>query len=237
MRTRRNPPEARYSKLEVPVAKGIEDFARPGHQSANMCSIVGGAYAKAVIHWGEFGDSGMLPFKTTRFRPMRVVAPWLALLFGLSCQAASDCDRSGCREYGLPATATISQGIAGVFAFVSDLIEDGCQECGYYPVGKVLVWASSTSLARTEEAQQLVDSSSPIEIDANGRFELAVDPGHYLACALRAPTMVCMSVGVIAHKVSTFNALIGEGVLDVQVFEPNDHDARTNPILEPDGQT
>jgi hypothetical protein len=144
--------------------------------------------------------------------------PFLLLLATLlpAQLGCNDCSRELCESFSKPASAAISQGIAGAVSLESDAVSNGCQICSLSVAG-LEVW-SSPAAVREKSACALASAATPVSVSAIGRYEQAFDPGEYLVCVSGERTRPCIGFTVAAGKVTTLNVkhVFGPSLLAVQ---------------------
>ena len=153
-----------------------------------------------------------------------------ATFFGpTGCKNVNNCDRDGCSAYGHARNDYgITRGIGGFVAFESDVIANGCQECGFSSA-RLMVWSTDTPVSDATAAQSIVnESSATFNFMANSSYEKELDPGYYLVCSLPGK---CASVTVSATGVITINVKTLYGPSSILVFEPGIDTPRTEGIF------
>ena len=137
-----------------------------------------------------------------------------------SCTGLERCDRDGCQAVDQPARSHLVYGMAGSVATMSDIVENGCQECRL-ATGKLQIWASSTRITSAEEAQALrLQSASAQEIAIDEHFEEALPPGEYLVCIDDGSPCACAGITVPSAGVVTVHLRFVFGPAALIVFEP-----------------
>ena len=137
--------------------------------------------------------------------------------------ACSPCNRSGCEATAGPAADTGHSAIAGAVAAESDVVGNGCQECGFSSA-TLAIWKTSAPIADSASAMAVVNAgAATATVQADGRYSQALDPGSYLVC--RRPD--CVSVDVAADHVTTVHVRLINGpaqfiVFDAQARAPRD---------------
>jgi len=137
----------------------------------------------------------------------------------------SPCDRTGCDALSSVAADDQVSSLAGVVATETDVISNGCQECGFYST-TLSLWPLTTPVADQASVKAIVTgSSAPITIQADQRYRQPLDPGTYLVC--RLPT--CTSVDIVAGHVTPMNVKMVYGPTQFIVFDPLTRSRITTP--------
>jgi hypothetical protein len=134
----------------------------------------------------------------------------------LSC--AAPCDREGCDA--LQRRADDSAGtsaIAGVVASESDVIANGCQECGF-SAADISVWPRQGSDITTEAVKQQTTGSAQAKTTAgnDGKYTLSLAPGDYWLCS----GIACFATSVVAGHTTTLNIKVVYGASSGYVALP-----------------
>jgi hypothetical protein len=165
-------------------------------------------------------------------RPTDLLVLCLALpaLTPIGCVMA--CDREGCAAGDHPATdVEIGQGLAGVAFSESDVVANGCQTCTLSQ-GTLQVWASAQPIETRDQALALAAGAAADEtVDIDERYELALDPGHWLAC-VGSSDLACAAIDLAADDVVSVHARFVYGPPGIVVFEPGADDPRTDGLFE-----
>jgi hypothetical protein len=114
-------------------------------------------------------------------RPQQLLLWALASLVGplLGCEA--DCARPGCEALGQPA-APSGTGLAGVVAESSDLVVNGCSECGF-GTAALQAWRVEAAMGSESEVATLMMMRAPDwEAQVSERYQHALPPGSYVLC-------------------------------------------------------
>jgi len=140
------------------------------------------------------------------------------VLFGAvaSLLGCSDCDRQGCEalRQRAPGRAT---GIGGVVAASSDVVGDGCQECGFESGGAVPIWKAEGVVSTPAAANDVLATADPVHASVRaGRFFAPLEPGSYLVCSV--PN--CINVTVAADTTTTVNVKLRNGPTSFFVVDP-----------------
>jgi len=135
--------------------------------------------------------------------------------------ACKPCNRSGCDVLDLPAADNGTSAIAGVVASESDVIANGCQECPFASA-TLAVWAASAPVTDAASAKAIVQAGpAAFTLQADGRFQQALDPGSYLLCAdPSSHNFACVSLAVVAGHVTPVNLKLVYGPFRFIVFDP-----------------
>ena len=111
-------------------------------------------------------------------------------MVALGLTGCAECVTEGCDALRDRAPGHQS-GIGGVIASQSDVVANGCQECGFAE--------ASIDVFRLEAA---IDMTSPLaRIAASTRYNVNLEPATYLVCVTRQ----CLSVRVVDDAVTTVN--------------------------------
>lgn len=133
-----------------------------------------------------------------------------------SLLGCSDCDRQGCEALRKRAPER-GTGIGGVVAAASDLVEDGCRECGFQSGGAVAIWQVEGRVSTPAAANDVVAAADPVLASVRaGRFHALLQPGQYLVCS--APN--CINVSVAADATTTVNVKRRDGPTSFFVVDP-----------------
>jgi hypothetical protein len=133
----------------------------------------------------------------------RVIVLALAIIELVGC---AECVTEGCDALRDRAPGHHS-GIGGVVASQSDVVANGCQECGFAHAS-IEVFQLQGTLASADVASAAMNATSPLAtIAADERYHLNLDPGAYLVCV----TLRCIGVTVVADTVTTINIKLRYG--------------------------
>lgn len=137
------------------------------------------------------------------------------------------CNRSGCDAVGTPATNDGRSGIAGVVAYESDVVANGCQECPLSSAALSL-WLVSAPPTDSASADSIVKGQSPaVTIQADGFYRQALDAGGYLLCVRG----YCVYVEVLPDHTTPVNVLQVFGPVQFKVFDPLTRAAEAAPTF------
>jgi len=165
-------------------------------------------------------------------RIVRAIAIVLAgTAAAVACQAA--CDREGCEEGARPVDdASIEQGIAGVAFSESDVVANGCQECTLSQ-GTIHVWAAAGPIESEADAAAVLAGGEPEHtVSIDERYELALEPGHWLVCVgSEDEARTCAALALARGDVFTVHARFVFGPASLVVFEPGEDDPRDDAEL------
>jgi hypothetical protein len=156
---------------------------------------------------------------------------WLAagaLLLSAACQP---CERGGCAAVDTRSQGSISlsRGLVGAIAVQSDVVVDGCQECGF-GTAQLTIWETSERIGSSQAADRIVQTVASLRrIDADGRYEVSLDPGHFLICLLpeRCAAITVPEAGVV--NLNVMRRAKGESTF--VIFEPGAAQRRTDGIF------
>ncbi len=127
---------------------------------------------------------------------------------------AEDCPREACDRLAEPANASIPQGIAGVVAYETDVVENGCQECEFAS-SNLAIWREDALFDDALiAATKLRAAEQNIIVDA--RYEKELVPGNYLVCTTQASELpsdgdACTTLVVGPGQVVTVNVSLRYG--------------------------
>lgn len=112
----------------------------------------------------------------------------------------ADCNREGCDALRSPAPQQ-GTGIAGVVAGETDVVEDGCQECGFGSAN-LRIWQLDAPAVDPAAAREITASIPPTqEHEASGHYRVTLAAGSYLFCNMDS----CINVQVVEGATSTVN--------------------------------
>ncbi len=117
------------------------------------------------------------------------------------------CDRDGCRSFDDPfGDPTITTGVAGTAASVSDDVRGTCRPC---PVGSgtLRLWSAPNPVTDKAGAEALILEAPLHLIEFDGEFQQELEPGDYLACFEKSGPggFLCGAFGLEAGDVVTLN--------------------------------
>lgn len=133
----------------------------------------------------------------------------LAPLLLLAC-GDDTCNREGCDALqGRAAEEKGQTRVAGVVAYLSDVVANGCQECGLAEQATVGAW----SLAEPVKDQAEIPAITAEAPDATaqvtaGSYNLALSAGPHLVCVSNG----CFNVTAVAERTTTLNVRLVFGV-------------------------
>ena len=137
----------------------------------------------------------------------------LALLNAACADTNDDCDRAGCEALSQHARDTGEAGVAGVVAEESDVVGNGCQECGFGSA-HIDFWATDETVDDFSELQRTRPPSA--SIDADRQYSLVLEPGAYVACV----ESYCANVTVHESHVTTLNVHLLFGPTQFVIRDP-----------------
>jgi hypothetical protein len=151
-------------------------------------------------------------------------------LFGTLGCGFLDCERDGCVAAKSPRNDyNIARGIGGSVAYASDVVSNGCRECGFSSA-ELKVWATDAPVSDSTAARSVVTGNPPATtIAAYHTYERELDPGYYLVCQLPGD---CASVAVLETGVFTVNVMTTFGSSSMMVFEPGTGTQRTEGVFD-----
>jgi hypothetical protein len=146
--------------------------------------------------------------------------------------ACETCDRDGCDALSTRAgQATGQTRVAGVVASESDVVGNGCQECGFAEA-QVRAWPRSTEVTSEEDARPVAMGAPAASGSAgkDGRYSLALEAGEYLVCF----NLSCFNADVVAGRTTTINVRLINGVSSGYVGSPDtDELSRVDAVFLP----
>ena len=160
---------------------------------------------------------------------MRRLRPVVALVAVTALVAAcTPCNRDGCDAMVSAAAQSGHSGIAGIVASESDVVSNGCQQCRF-GVAALGFWKAGAPVTDAAAAKALVAAGpAAAKMQANERYETALDPGSYLACT----QLGCAAVEVVAGRVTTVNARVINGPPQFMVVDGGGGAAHAAATLE-----
>jgi len=128
-----------------------------------------------------------------------------AIVFALGCHGpVQKSDRPLCTSVSQTQRAEkISEGIVGIVVYQSDALagtdrDDYCSR----EEAELSIWKTPEPVERFEDAAQLVATTPPSKrIQANFRYEQALEPGNYLACYEKH----CVAIDIQPQQATTVN--------------------------------
>ena len=129
-------------------------------------------------------------------------------LLGLFGAACNPCNRDGCDALQRRAPSEGGPRLAGVVASETDVVVDGCQECGFAAVD-INAWPTDQEVT-TEAELSLVakGSADSARSSANGEYSLPLAPGLYVVCFQNS----CFNARVDTKETTTLNVRLINGV-------------------------
>jgi len=107
-------------------------------------------------------------------------------------------------------------GIAGVVAIESDVITNGCVECGF-GAATLAIWKADSPVADAQAAKAVVAGSQPTRtVAAGSSYRQQLDPGHYLV----RTSSEAVAVEVIDGHLTTLHVLVVFGPPQFILFDP-----------------
>ncbi len=158
-----------------------------------------------------------IPLSSTGGKGMRARVS-IMFLAGAAVVAGgcSYCDREGCEAVGRHASPQdVSQGVAGTAGLRSDTSSStfGQPDCNECPLFRATIrfWRLDALPATPADALAACQAKPPaLRIQADPRYEIALDPGDWLACVAGGEE-ACAYVTVWPGEVTTLNVLVGMG--------------------------
>jgi hypothetical protein len=140
--------------------------------------------------------------------PPPLLRPLLLLLVAVVSLGCNPCDRDGCDALQRVAASSDETRLAGSVAELSDVVENGCQECGLAET-ELRVWARSgpTDPSRTT---QITESPALASVSVKaGKYALPLEAGDYLVC-VRGRS--CFDISVSEGGTTTMNVRLVSGI-------------------------
>lgn len=154
----------------------------------------------------------------------------LVVLLALALAGCEECAREGCDALGQHADNGAEARVAGVVASESDVVANDCQECGF-AAADIEAW--SVEQEATTEAQVAAALAEPSQgsarAGADGRFSLALSPGHYVVCVNQS----CFNAETRASTTTTLNVKLINGVSQGFIGQPGQALRRLAAIFRP----
>jgi hypothetical protein len=151
----------------------------------------------------------------------------------LAAGRCSPCPRSGCDAFGRRASYTVRQGVAGSVASQSDAINDGCEAC---PLDRtqLRLWKTAGRVADLAAAREVAAGAPTRVIDVDGRYQVELDSGDYLLCALRYGPVEqpCAAFVVGSGTVTTINVKRRYGPTGLLIFDPGAPGPRSPEVFD-----
>jgi len=146
------------------------------------------------------------------FRALLGLAPLL-----MAC--GEPCNRAGCDALQTRAAETEGQTrVAGIVAYLSDMVGNGCQECGFAEQATVKAWALAELMNDpTEIATITAEAPNATTQVTGGSYSLDLGSGHHLVCVSNG----CFNVTAVAKRTTTLNVRMVDGVSRGFVGEPD----------------
>jgi hypothetical protein len=131
----------------------------------------------------------------------------------------STCEREACEAANRPASASISQGIAGLTAVESDAIVNGCQMC---IVGETRldIWRTPTLVGDVDTAKSIRASGmAAVTVRAAAHYQQPLEDGTWLVCTTDSGFSACAAVAIGPRRMITVNVHHPHGPPTLVVFE------------------
>jgi hypothetical protein len=132
--------------------------------------------------------------------------------------SCAPCDQEGCDALRRRESSAKDQSrIAGAIAYKSDVVLNGCQECGLYDA-EVRAWSRTTRVVDQQELAA-VREMPPVAktLSKQGRYALPLSPGDYLVCIQDG----CFETSVVAGGTTTLNVRLIDGTSKAYVALPD----------------
>lgn len=150
----------------------------------------------------------------------------LASLLLLSCGDGGDgggggdeCNREGCDALQTRAAdSNDSSRVAGIVAYLTDVINNGCHACGFAEDATIEAWSIDRPLTTQVEVDERTAEMPSATTMANaGSYSLELPAGTYLVCVARS----CFNVNLLAMRTTTLNVRLVYGRARGYVGEPD----------------
>jgi hypothetical protein len=127
---------------------------------------------------------------------------------GMLGAACNPCNRDGCDALQRHAPSEGGPRIAGVVASESDVVGNGCQECGFAAV-EIKAWPTDEEVTTEAELSAVAKGSGDSATSAaNGEYSLPLAPGLYVVCFQNS----CFNARVETQATTTLNVRLINGV-------------------------
>jgi hypothetical protein len=150
-------------------------------------------------------------------------------LFGAACE--EPCNRNGCDALQKHLATDGGPRIAGIVASESDVVGNGCQECGFV-AAEIKAWPVEQEVT-TDAELRAATASTPQSTMAteNGRYTLPVPPGLYVVCFQSS----CFNASAATGETTTLNVRLINGISQgfISVFGSEQLMAKDALILPP----
>jgi hypothetical protein len=120
--------------------------------------------------------------------------------------------------------------VAGVVASESDVIGNGCQECGFAS-STLDIWLTTGRVQDAVTAGTIVSTTPLVAVQADGHYQIELDPADYLLCVDVLGSLPCVPFTVEMSKVTTVNVKRVFGPAGFLVFAPGSSVPTTAPVL------
>jgi hypothetical protein len=112
-------------------------------------------------------------------------------------------------------------------------VANDCEECPLSQT-QLRLWKTAAPVADASAAQAAAAATPTKLIDANGRYQVELEPGNYLMCAAsRGGTMEpCAAFAVASGAVTTINVKTRYGQTGLMIFEPGASAPRSTEVFD-----
>jgi hypothetical protein len=129
-------------------------------------------------------------------------------LIGILGTACDPCNRDGCDALQRRAPRESTSRIAGVVASETDVVRNGCQECGFATVD-IKAWPTDQEVTTEAELSMVAKGSADrTRSSANGEYSLPLATGMYVVCFQNS----CFNARAEAGETTTLNVRLVDGV-------------------------
>lgn len=140
---------------------------------------------------------------------------FMVAMVALGLAGCAECPTEGCDALRDRAPGR-QPGIGGIIASQSDVVVNGCEECGFAEAS-IEVFRLKEPVTSAEAASAAIGMTSPlVKLVASARYNAPLDPGAYLVCVARQ----CLSVRVMDGAVTTVNIKQRFGPTSFFVVDP-----------------
>jgi hypothetical protein len=142
---------------------------------------------------------------------MRALLPGLTLVSLLACGGDDDCNREGCDALSRHvANEQDTTRVAGYVAYATDVVKNGCQECGFVDESSVRAWAIDEPLEDSVDVISIMDIAPDATTTTNeGAYSIELPAeGLYLVCVANG----CFNVNVAVKQTTTLNVRLVYGI-------------------------
>jgi hypothetical protein len=135
-------------------------------------------------------------------------AAFVLTLLGLFGAACNPCNRDGCDALQRRAPSEGGPRLAGVVVSETDVVVNGCQECGFAAVD-IKAWPTDHEVTTESELSMVAKGSADsTRSSANGEYSLPLVTGLYVVCFQNS----CFNARVDTKETTTLNVRLINGV-------------------------